>query len=357
MSLCHLLTGHDTLECSYYLAALPDCSLSWEKLAVEKEALRTAKVRRPLAIKLGAEEFLLQPNGTKSGYPFLIENDSFSVQFGEFNKPNFYVTYRSFALWQHGAHKLHQRFLDWAASLGFSPYQPERLSRVDFTFDYQLDPLDFDEDSFVSLSDKDNQHRKNRKVQTFRIGEGDLVLRVYNKVDEIKESSAKTWFYDLWGCNENVWRIEWQTRKEWLRRFGIVTFDDLAERQGDLLRFIANDHTTLRVPTEDSNRSRWPLHPLWQDLQTRINAMEGLGVIRELDQARLMDERLTRLAVSVYGYLKRIGAIHGIQINTPEVGFEESFKLLRKRVEYVHDSLTWETDVKRRYDEMRLGQW
>ena len=80
MSLCHLLTGHDTLECSYYLAALPDCSLSWEKLAVEKDALRTAKVRRPLAMQLGSEEFLLQPNGTKSGYPFLIENDSFSIQ-------------------------------------------------------------------------------------------------------------------------------------------------------------------------------------------------------------------------------------------------------------------------------------
>jgi hypothetical protein len=142
-----LLHGHDTIECAYYLAALPSCTLDFDMLAVEKEALRMAKVRRPKAIQLGSEEFLLMPNGTKSGYPFLIENDCFSVQFGEFNKPNFFVTYRSFALWQFGAAVLHRRFLDWAVSVGFTTFQDERLSRVDFTFDYQIDAIDFDEDN------------------------------------------------------------------------------------------------------------------------------------------------------------------------------------------------------------------
>ena len=352
-----LLHGHDTIECAYYLVSGSSCTLDYERLAVEKESLRSAKVRHPKAIQLGCEEFLLMPNGTKSGYPFLIENDSFSVQFGEFNKPNFYVTYRSFALWQYGAAKLNQRFMDWAASLGMSAFLPERLSRVDFTFDYQIDAIDFDEDSFVSLATKDNQHRKNRTVQTFRFGEGELVLRMYNKVDEIQEKSAKTWFFDLWGCEEKVWRIEWQVRKEWLRRFGIRTFTDLEERQGDLLRVLANDHTTLRIPNDDTNRSRWPIHPLWQDLQAHISTMEGLGVVRELDQAALLEERMARIVISVYGYLKRVGAIKGIKLKTPEISFEESLALLSHKLERIHDDLTWENDVQRRYDEMRLGQW
>ena len=220
MSPSLLLHGHDTIECAYYLAALPGCILDYEKLAIEKEARRLAKIRRPKAIRLGSQEFLLMPNGTKSGYPFLIEDDCFSIQFGEFNKPNFFVTYRSLALWQFGAAKLNRRFLDWAGSVGFTPFHPESLSRVDFTFDYQIEAIDFDEDSFVSSATKDNQHRKNRQVQTFRFGECEVILRVYNKVDEIQEKSAKTWFFDLWGCADNVWRIEWQVRKEWLRRFG-----------------------------------------------------------------------------------------------------------------------------------------
>ena len=351
------LSGHDTIECAYYLAPGYDGTIDYERLAAEKEALRSAKVRRPKAIQLGNEEFLLMPNGTKSGYPFLIENDSFSIQFGEFNKPNFFVTFRSFALWQHGATKLHQRFIDWSASVGMKPYQAERLSRADFTFDYQIEAIDFDEDNFVSQATKDNQHRKNRMVQTFRFGEGDLVLRIYNKIDEIQEKSAKTWFFDLWGCDENVWRIEWQVRKEWLRRFGIRTFADLEERQGDLLRVLVNDHTTLRIKTEDSNRSRWPTHPRWKDLQERISQMDGLGIVREIDPAALLAERETRLAISVYGYLKRIAAIHGIKRKTPEIGFNESFALLGKKLDRIHDDLTWENDVRRRYDEMRLGQW
>jgi len=59
-----LLHGHDTIECAYYLVALPGCTLDFAKLAVEKEALRLSKVCRPKAITLGSEEFLLMPMDT-----------------------------------------------------------------------------------------------------------------------------------------------------------------------------------------------------------------------------------------------------------------------------------------------------
>lgn len=300
---------------------------------------------------------MLASHGTKSGFSFLIENDTFSIQFGEFNKPNFYVTYRSVALWHQGAQGLHQRFLSWAKSLGLRPYLPERLSRVDLTFDYSLPVVDFDEDSFVSTAVKDNKHRKNRIAQNFKFGEGDVLLRVYNKCDEIKEKSAKTWFYDLWKTDHDVWRIEWQVRKLWLRRFGIRTFADLEERQGDLLRVLVNDHTTLRIKTDDSNRSRWPLHPLWQDLIEQVANMDGLGVVRELDREALIDEREARIAVSIYGYLKRIAAIRCLKKDLPMVTAAEAQERLKRLLDKIHDSLTWETDVERRVTEMRLGEW
>lgn len=352
-----LLFGHDTVECAYYLAPSPGHALNFERLAVEKEILRASKSRHPTAQRLGAEEFLLASHGTGSGYPFLLENDAFSIQCGEFNSPNFFVTFRSVGLWQFGAVKLHERFLRWTDSVGYAPFRPERLSRVDFTFDYALPDLDFDEESFVSQAQKDNKHRKNGRAQTFRLGEGALVLRVYDKVAEIGEQSAKTWFFDLWGCQENVWRIEWQARKEWLRRLGIRTFVDLDERQGDLLRLVTHEHTTLRTKSADSNRSRWPLHPLWADLQTRIEALGGLGVVKEIDPQAMLDERLLRLAVSVYGYLKRMAAIDGLMKGRVEVGLEETVRLLQRKLDALHDPLSWETDVDRRMTQMRLGQW
>jgi len=352
-----LLSGHDTIECAYYLAPDPGCLLDYERLAVEKETLRLSKSKKPAPIKLGSEEFMLAGHGTGSGYPFLIENEAFSIQFGEFNSPSFFVTFRSIALWHQSAQGLHERFMAWAASVGLHSYQHERLSRVDSTFDYHLPAIDFDEDNFITKFVKDNQHRKHGKVQTFRLGEGDLGLRIYNKCDEIQESSAKTWFYDLWKQDHDVWRIEWQTRKEWLRLVGIKTFEDLRERQGDLLRLLVNDHTTLRIKSEDSNRSRWPLHPLWQDLQGRVAQMEGLGVARELDMPRLLDERMMRISISLYGYMKRIAAIYSLQGGTPAIPLKQARTHLALMMEQIHDPLTWETDVERRMTEMRLGEW
>ncbi len=352
-----LLSGHDTIECAYYLALDVDCLLDYERLAVEKETLRLSKSRKPTLIKLGSEEFMLAGHGTGSGYPFLMENDSFSIQFGEFNNPSFFVTFRSIALWHQSAQGLHERFLAWAASVGLRAFKPEKLSRVDFTFDYHLPEIDFDEDNFVSSFAKDNQHRKHGKIQTFRLGEGDLGLRVYNKCDEIQESSAKTWFYDLWGRDADVWRIEWQVRKEWLKTIGIRTFEDLKERQGDLLRVLVNDHTTLRIKTDDSNRSRWPVHPLWQDLQTHAAQMEGLGVVRELDVPAMLDERMMRITISLYGYMKRIAAIYSLKGNTTAASLNQARAHLAVNLQHIHDPLTWETDVERRMTEMRLGEW
>ena len=231
MSSQHLLTGHDTIECAYYMMREHDWLLDFKSLAVQKEVMVRSKIRKPKAIKLGCEEFLLASHGTGSGYPFLIENDTFSIQFGEFNNPNFFVTFRSIALWHHGAFNLHQRFLTWAKTLGLTPYKAETLSRVDFTFDYLLSIIDFDADSYVTVAQKDNQYRKDRTVQIFNFGAGDTLLRIYNKCDEIKETSPKTWFYEIWGVDHDVWRIEWQIRKDRLRTGLIKSFEDLEERK------------------------------------------------------------------------------------------------------------------------------
>ncbi len=355
-----VLSGYDTIECAYYLAFGHGCLLDFEQLAAEREALRQLKIRKKKPIQLGNEEFLLAPNGTKSGYPFLMDNEAFSIQFGEFNKPSFFVTFHSVALWHQGIQALHQRFLNWTQSLGLTRYEPERLSRVDFTFDYFLPNLDFDEDSFVSAACKDNQHRKNRKIQTFSFGEGEIRLRIYNKCDEIHEKSRKSWFFKLWGVEQDVWRIEWQVRKGSLRSCGIQTFDDLQQRQGKLLQLLVNEHTTLRIKEDDGNRSRWPLHPLWLDLTeqvAKIEILEGLDTLNELDFNALLEERKMRIAISVYGYLKRMAAIQCLQHGKDKISVTEAQALLSMVVRHVHNPLSWSCDVEERVTEMRLGKW
>lgn len=352
-----LLHGYDTIQCSYYLRPEFESGINFEWLATEKENLRQSKTRDPKHINLGGTSFLLHPYGSSSGYPFIISNQDFKIEFGEFNTPPFFVTFPSEALWRESAEVLHSKFLDWANGLGFMGYKPETLSRVDFSFDYQVPEIDFDEESFVSLSTKDSQYREAGKVQTFTFGKGDIVLRVYDKIAEIHQQSQKTWFFGLWGCEENVWRIEWQVRKNALKQHGIRTFRELKERQGALLKHLAENHDTLRIKGADNNRSRWPLHPLWLDLQDRIREQDLGEIDKELDPYSTLEERRFHIAISMYGYMKRLAAIQSILDRKPMVSEGEAFAHLKYWVAKIHDPLTWESEVEKRATEMRLGKW
>lgn len=351
-----LLCGLDTVECAYYLRAGLEGKLDFAALRERREAHRESKSRDPLVIELGGTEFMLSPNGTKSGYPFVISNQHCTIQFGEFNDPSFFVTYRSLALWHQGARALHERFLRWAESLGFVPTRPEGISRCDFAFDFHLPAIDFDEDSFVTVTEKDSQHRKNGEVQTFTFGRDEVVLRVYNKSAEVEESSGKYWLHPLWqGQTENVWRVEWQVRKEPLKRFGLRTFEALFDGYGDVLRYLVAEHTSLRVKSEDGNRSRWPVHPLWTLLSQHIDQLPAQGVYRELDARAQLDETLMRMAISMEGYLKKVAAIECLKEGRPMLSQGQTIDRLIPLLEKVHNGLTWRGDVQRRIDQLRVG--
>lgn len=354
-----LLSGLDTVECAYYLNQVSRGAFDFADLAVKREALRNAKRRKPCLIDLAGKPFLLGRGGTGSGYPYRLENAEQTVQCGEFNKPSFFVAYRSEALWHKGARQLHAEFSQWATALGFMQYRDEGLSRVDFAFDFALPRIDFDDDSFVTLASKDSKHRKDRKAQTFRFGEGDIVLRVYDKAAEIRESSQKTWFHELWGgVSEGVWRVEFQVRKDVLKRFSLRTFADLFDGYGDLLRYLVHEHTTLRVQQDDSNRSRWPLHPLWALLQAHVATLPVQGVIREVDRDARLLEQMMRLAVSVEGYLKRAAAIETVRqgIEHEPLSHEKALAGFSAFLRRVHNPMTWHQDVSMRVDEIRAGQ-
>jgi hypothetical protein len=352
-----LLHGFDTLQCAYYLHAKEDGIFDFRELAVNKEALQHRKSKDPEMIVIGEELFHLYPHGTSSGYPFLLSSGDFKIECGEFNNPSFFVTFKSQALWRDSVYVLHEKFLAWAISVGLTPVRTESLTRVDYCFDYHLPEIDFDEDSFVSRSTKDSQYRENGKVQTFTLGRGDIILRVYDKVAEISEQSDKVWFYDLWKQDQDVWRIEWQVRKPVLRQFGIVTFEDLRKTCGDLLRHLSEEHTTLRIPENDPNRSRWQLHSLWIDLQEKIGELDQIGVCRIDGRDAVLEERKIRIGISVYGYLKRMGAIVCVQDQRGTIPFEESISHLRYYMGKIHDELNWANDVKKRIDAIECGEW
>lgn len=208
----------------------------------------------------------------------------------------------------------------------------------------------------MSLSSKDSCHRKDGVNQTFQFGKSDIVLRVYDKVAEIEEQNHKDWFYTLWQTDENVWRIEWKCRKPALKRFGLYTIDDLLAGQGDILRYLAAEHDTLRSPNQDSNRSRWPLHPLWTDVQAQIGALPCQGVYREIDEGARLAEKEFRIAQSVYGYIKQEAALNCVRRDIDSLSAMEAFDIVKHHIEQLHNPFTWKVDVEKKIQQLRLGR-
>lgn len=63
-----LLSGLDTVECAYYLRSGCISNLDFAALRAQRETMRQSKHPDSGVLELGGVEFLLSPNGTKSGY-------------------------------------------------------------------------------------------------------------------------------------------------------------------------------------------------------------------------------------------------------------------------------------------------
>jgi hypothetical protein len=114
---------------------------------------------------------------------------------------------------------------------------------------------------------------------------------IYDKQHEIKyHSPKKAWFHDLWLAQKSaggsaawdgeaaVWRIEFRFRRQALHEFDLENIYDVLTHIADLWAYAAG-HVDggddglpdgwLRYvePSEDSNRSRWSVHPCWRVIQ------------------------------------------------------------------------------------------
>ena len=141
-------------------------------------------------------------------------------------------------------------------------------------------------------------HRDGLEVSNLTFGSGDLMCRVYNK-SRLMRKKGETWQQEVWrGYDPElpVWRIEFQFRRAALRDFHIdgehvhSVADALAVRQA--LWAYGMDWLSLRDPVEDSNRSRWPVAALWDELRdVEIGSPCGELVrerVRDAEEARLV---------------------------------------------------------------------
>src|SRR5579859_2870067 len=169
-----------------------------------------------------------------------------------------------------------------------------------------------------------------------------ISCRIYNKTQEIKQKSLdKVWFYDLWrkgtqgpfggswDGSSDVWRIEFHLRRDFLHNLKapIEGAYDLLDQFPALWQYaagqvegdtdgLADGWLRYVIPTDDSNRSRWPVHPAWVIVQSAftVPVEAGLGpVVRK----RIREKNIERGLAAIVGYSSTLAAWLGGQFADP----------------------------------------
>ncbi len=352
-----LLSGLDSLYVCYYLD-IAASTLDIDDLAYRKEVLRRSSDPDVSSeIPLGDRNLTLKPYG-RFPYTYILTNEWFEIRLSERLKPSCQVRFSSRVLWELGLDVATQSFQSWCRSVGLQPDQPEIITRADWAFDYWYPDFVIEPDCFVSKAKKSGIWREFEKPQTISYGKGETVVRVYDKCAEIREQSHKYWFFEKWGETEDVWRIELQARKERLRRHGIKSIESLKEFQRALLVRLATQHTSLRRPTTDTNRSRWPYHDLWSSLLSQIRSLPGSNspeILSDADALSWKEYQQTRL---LDGVIKGLGATMAMRGSLPEsFGFDDVFVKLAPRLRQFHSKKNWRDDVDKKIQKLKEEGW
>jgi len=258
-----LWSGIDTLEASFR-GDLHEAVCEW----LGELKSRAQDTDQPQPFSGFDQEFVVSASGLKP-WKWVLASEDMHLRLSDArNVPNASVRLSSLGLAFYGAESLYQLAERHVADLGH--LRPAGVSRVDLFADVQ----GFEPDAelmagMVCPATYRGTHASGSTVQTFQYGKGEIVARVYNKTAEIVKS-GKGWLRTIWrSCDgydpdADVWRIEFQLRRDFLKTTVGCNAQTVLARRGDLW-LSGLKWCELRIP-EGANQSRWPLHPVWETL-------------------------------------------------------------------------------------------
>src|SRR4051812_29772357 len=85
---------------------------------------------------------------------------------------------------------------------------------------------------------------------------------------QLLAGGEKLWFLDIWKretCTD-VWRVEFQLRRELLKQFNVDTIDELVTQSGGMWRYLTDEWLSFRVH-DNNNATRRTPHLWWSTVQ------------------------------------------------------------------------------------------
>jgi hypothetical protein len=272
-------------------------------------------------------------------FPFALEDNCFRIQLSRASSksmPMAYVKISSAYLTHKSVEEIVDDLRAALAELGSADYMP-KVSRIDLFVDFasSIDMESWGRQAWVTRAHAVNQYSVKERFSGWTVGlGGDMGARLYDKVLEII-TSDKGYLIPLWNAagwdgKLPVWRLEFQFKREVLSQFKVQSLSSTLSHLNGLWSYATTEWLKLTIPTEgDSNRSRWPIHPLWGCLASVDFETVGGPLMREFSAQRIPSDR--RLFDHGFSVLTSFMARE--QITDVSTGFE-AFKT--SMLDYLH---------------------
>ena len=270
-----LRTGIDSLYLSYQGDLLEESSIrliELKKLAQSNDPHTVSLAQ----IALNDHVFEVKDRG-RHPFAFILNDNWYRIEIaklGALRTPLAHVQVRSELLTQHGVENSVNDLSEIINEFGIIT-ESAAVSRLDLCVDFVTDyPLfEISDSDWVTRARAMDRYTVKREFSGWVIGiGGNIIARLYNKTLEM-EKNPRAYLEELhrecgWDGLSDVWRLEFQFRREALRELGIISFSSLKESLAGLWTYATEEWLRLTIPSEtDKTQSRWITACVWEVLQ------------------------------------------------------------------------------------------
>ncbi len=307
------------------------------ELMILKEVAQQDEEEVPTRWSFCGQPLIMQPKGGQHGFLWILKNSKITLAISRGVKTGVVGQVRLWSeyLWEYRSDLMGALVkVNGLIEEFFGPDTAIQLSSVDLAMDFMgwdiassdvfqnfvtraiLDDR-IPESEAVYVEGPDRAYRRWKRLETINFGKksSPLFCRLYDKTKEIKyQSQEKEWMYDVYGSaydgESPVYRLEFSVGRAVLGDMDISDWYDLPGLQERLWQYCVGlpdggedgrptGWLRYTTPTEDSNRSRWPVHPNWRVIQAsytnELEVPEMPPLVRERKRAVNLDRLLKQI--------------------------------------------------------------
>lgn len=316
-----VVNGLDFLKVSFWLAW--DSTEIFRELDALKTCVQSTEENSIPYHAPGGFDWNLHRTGT-SRYSYRLSSGDLTLLLntrrGDGVVPTARLEIGSLSCWSPGFFTIYERMIQWLKALGASIVK-EIVSEVHLAADFlhtDISTLSIEnEDRWVSRVHKFNIHRDRRKLSGITMGKGDIMLRIYDKVLELRNSPHKqVVFAEIWKAfvydQFPVTRVEFQIRRTVINEFEnkIITVKNLLFSLQALWTYCTHSWSRFceKAVDRNHNQSKASNASFW-DTVAHLN---WTGIHKIERKKRRKNKSLDHIRANMRGMAMTAGAFHDI---------------------------------------------